>query len=40
MTDANVNDNPSTSIDKKTDNIHFTNTGALPEALAGLSPAE
>ena len=33
VTDANVNDNPSTSIDKKTD-------GALPEALAGLSPAE
>ena len=39
VTDANVLDNPSTTIGKNTDNIHFTNTGTLPEELAGLTAA-
>ena len=36
VTDGNVTDNPSTSIDKFTENIHFTSDGALPEAVASF----
>lgn len=36
VTDENVTDNPSTSIHKNTENIHFTNDGSLPEEIAGL----
>ena len=36
VTDENVTDNPSTSIDKFTDNIHFAVDKALPETVAAL----
>lgn len=39
VTDENVRENQSTSIDKNTANVRFTNTGPLPEALDGLSDA-
>lgn len=34
VTDETVTDNPSTSIDKFTENIHFTSDGTLPEFAA------
>lgn len=36
VTDENVRDNPSTSVDKYTDSIHFINEDALPESIAAL----
>ena len=36
VTDETVTDNPSTSIDRYTDNIHFALTEALPETIAAL----
>ena len=36
VTDENVRNNQSSSIDRNTANVHFTNTGSLPEALSGL----
>lgn len=40
VTDENVTDNPSTSIDKFTDNIHFAVDKALPETVAALLRSE
>lgn len=40
VTDENVMDNPSSSIDKFTENIHFTGKGVLPENLAAYTGAE
>ena len=40
VTDENVTDNPSTSLDKFTDNIHFTVDKALPETVAALLRSE
>ena len=39
VTDANVYDNPSSSIGKNADNIRFTNDGPMPDHLAGLTGA-
>lgn len=36
VTDANVSDNPSTAIDRYTENVHFSSGGSLPEEIAGL----
>lgn len=37
ITDDNVRDNPSTSIDRNTENVHFVNDSPLPEAIAALA---
>ena len=37
VTDANVGDNPSTSIDKFTESISFTSSGELPQSIAALT---
>lgn len=37
VTDENVTDNPDTSIDKFTADIHFTSDGVLPENVAALT---
>ena len=36
VTDANVRDNPSTSIDKFTEGISFTNSGELPQSIEAV----
>lgn len=38
VTDANVDENPSTSIDKFTEGISFTNDGELPQSVAVMIP--
>lgn len=37
VTDENVLENPTTSLDKFTENIHFTSSGALPQNIAALT---
>ncbi len=37
VTDANVGENPSTSIDKFTESISFTSSGELPQSIAVLT---
>lgn len=40
VTDENVTDNPSTSIDHNTADIRFTNTGEMPEAVDAAMTAQ
>ena len=37
VTDANVSENPTTSIDKFTEGVSFTNNGELPQSVAAIT---